>query len=252
MTIHLYYGDAHALPNKNNDRATWLAKLILDVKPDVVINGGDNADMLSLCSYDKGLASAVGRSYQEDIEAHLDFEDKLWGKVKKSKRKMARRVFLVGNHEQRIERAINANATLSGTIGYGDLKLKDNYDDIVYYSGTTPGSICIDGITYSHFFVTGVSGRPNTSSSPGSSTLQKTFRSVTQGHAHVLDYCTKPTIGGGRIHSLVGGAFMSEPLVWAGQANDIWWRGCFIKRNVENGNYDLEMVSMDRLKKTYE
>ena len=51
---HLIIPDPHSHPNHHNKRAEWLGALIADVKPDVVINIGDVADMPSLCSYDKG------------------------------------------------------------------------------------------------------------------------------------------------------------------------------------------------------
>lgn len=249
--IHLVYGDTHTLPGQNNDRATWLSGLIKDVKPNVVVNLGDNADMSSLCSYEKGKATFVGRTYNADIEAHLAFEEKLWSPIKKQKRKLPRRVFLIGNHEERIRRAIEVQPELKDTIGYKDLKLENYYDDIVDYSGNTPGNISIDGITYSHYFVAGISGRPSSSSNPASLSLSKSLKSVTQGHSHVFDYCSRPTIDGDRLNSLSAGCFLDTDLAWAGQANKIWFRGCFIKKNVVNGNYDLEVISIERLKKEY-
>ena len=45
------------------------------------------------------------------------------------------------------------------------------------------------------------------------------------------------------------GRFKDES--WAGQANNEWWNGVCIKRNISNGNYDLEFVSMERLEKDY-
>jgi hypothetical protein len=38
---------------------------------------------------------------------------------------------------------------------------------------------------------------------------------------------------------------------WAGEVNKLWWRGVVIKRNVENGAYDPEWVSIERLKREY-
>ena len=46
--VHLCTPDVHAHPDFNNDRADWLGKLILDLKPDVVVNIGDAADPTSL------------------------------------------------------------------------------------------------------------------------------------------------------------------------------------------------------------
>lgn len=224
----------------------------MDVRPDVVVNLGDNADMNSLCSYEKGRSVFVGRTYNADIQAHLDFQNKLWSPVKKMKKKLPRRSFLIGNHEERIDRALQVQPELVNTIGYKDLALEDYYDDIIAYDGNTPGILTVNGVSYSHYFVSGISGRPSSGSNPASLALSKSLQSVTQGHSHVLDFCTKPTLSGGRTNSLVAGCFTDHTLVWAGQANKIWFRGCFIKRNVEAGNYDLEVISMERLKKEYE
>ena len=50
MTTHLIIPDGHTHPDYNNDRFTWLGKLIVDLQPEVVVNIGDMADMASLCS----------------------------------------------------------------------------------------------------------------------------------------------------------------------------------------------------------
>jgi hypothetical protein len=252
LKTHLYITDSHALAGTDLGRATWLGKLILDIKPDVVVHGGDSADMPSLCSYERGTKDFQGRLYKADIEAHVKFSDLMMQPIKKAKRKKPRFVFIEGNHENRIKRALQVQPELEGAISFNDLALKDYYDDVIEYSGNTPGCICVDGITYSHYFVTGVSGKPTSSSSPGSLTLSKSLGSVTQGHSHVLDYATRPTITGNRVHSLVGGCFLTDKLVWAGMANHLWWSGCFIKRSVNNGDYDLQVISMKALKKEYD
>ena len=52
---HLIIGDSHAHPDFNNERFTWLGKLIHDSRPDVVVNIGDMADMASLCAHSKAI-----------------------------------------------------------------------------------------------------------------------------------------------------------------------------------------------------
>ena len=42
---HLVIGDSHAKPGINNDRYTWAGRLAVDLKPDVIIDIGDWADM---------------------------------------------------------------------------------------------------------------------------------------------------------------------------------------------------------------
>jgi hypothetical protein len=39
---------------------------------------------------------------------------------------------------------------------------------------------------------------------------------------------------------------------WAGQSGKMWSKGIVIKRDVEGGMYDMEYVSMERLKKIYD
>jgi hypothetical protein len=179
---HLIIPDPHAHWRHDNSRAELLANLIIDVRPDVVINMGDQWDMPSLSSYDKGLRSFQGRTYQADIAAGLDFSDRLWTPVKARKKKLPRRVFLIGNHEQRIDRALELSPELQGTVAYSDLELEKDYDEVVPYTGkNTPGIIEIDGITYAHYLVSGVLGRPISGEHPAYTLLSKQFTSCTVG-----------------------------------------------------------------------
>lgn len=249
---HLIFSDAHAHPDFNNNRADWLGQLIYDVRPDVVVDLGDTADMPSLCSYDKNKRGFVGRSYLKDIEAHNEFQDRLWFRFKKLKRRMPRRVRLIGNHEQRIERVLDLSPELAGTVDYRDLELERYYQDIVYYNGSTPGTINIDGVVYGHYFTSGVMGRPISGEHQAYSLLAKKFVSCTQGHTHVYDHCIRMDQEGRVMNGLVTGCFMDYNAPWAGETNKMWWKGCFIKSNVYKGSYDLENVSMLALKEAYD
>ena len=62
--------DSHAHPDYDNKRADYLAKLIIDETPDVVVNIGDKWDFNSLSSYDKGKRSFHGRSYKKEVAGH--------------------------------------------------------------------------------------------------------------------------------------------------------------------------------------
>lgn len=251
MSTHLIIPDPHARPGVSNERASWLSKLIVDLKPNVIINMGDLADMMSLSSYDKGTRGAVGRTYKADVDAAKDFNERLFHDIKRLHRRRPRRVILIGNHEQRIDRALDANQALVGHVGYGDLDYEAHYDDVVYYRGNTPDVIVIDGVAYAHYFLTGVSGRPIGGEHPAYSLVTKNFTSCTQGHTHVLDMCDRVNVAGNRVKGLVAGCYFEDDLEWAGEANRMYWRGVAIKRNVENGVYDLELVSINTLKKMY-
>lgn len=249
--VHLVIPDPHAHPDHNNDRADYLGKLIADIRPDVVVNIGDQWDFTALSGYDKGKRNFVGRSYRKDLEAGLDFSERLWGPLRKRKKKLPDRYFFIGNHEQRIDRALDLSPELDGTISYRDLDLDRDYNEIVHYEGSTPGIKDIDGIHYAHYFVSGVMGRPIGGEHPAYSLLTKQFTSCTCGHIHIADYSIRTLVNGKKIMGCVAGVYQDYNSDWAGEINKLWWRGVIVKRNVENGVYDPEFISLDRLRKEY-
>ena len=229
-----------------------MSKLIIDLRPDVVVNLGDQFDMASLSGYDKGKRTFVGRSYRADIASGVEFSDRMWAPVRATKKRLPFRVFLEGNHEHRIERALDLSPEMEGTIGWKDFELEKYYDEVVRYDGATPGIIEIDGVSYAHYMISGVMGRPISGEHPAYSLLSKQGSSCTVGHLHTADYTLRTTVSGKKEHGLVAGCFFDYNNGWAGKANDLYWRGVVIKRNVEGGNYDVEFVSLDQLRKEYQ
>lgn len=243
--------DLHAHPDYNNRRAEWLGKLILDIRPDTVIVNGDMADMPSLCGYDKGKKSFQGRTYRADIESHLDFQDRLWSTVRVAKRRMPRRICTIGNHEQRIDRAIEVQAELDGTISYDDLNLAHWYDDVVPYQGSSPGTIAVDGVHYQHYCVSGALGYPIGGEHSAYSILSKQHDSCTVGHSHRFDYCIRTRRDGSKIMGLDTGCFFDYDPPYAGAAAPLYWRGCCVLDDVSNGAYNLQTISLASMKKAY-
>jgi len=250
MTKHLVIGDPHAHFQHNNERAIWLGRLIADVRPEVVVNIGDTWDMPSLSGYDKG-KSTVGRTYRADINAGIDFNDRLWSTVKKTKRKLPTRVFLEGNHEERIARALNAQPVLEGTVSYNDLQLDRYYDKIIPYIGGTPSSTTINGVTYAHYLVGGISGRPVSGEHIGHSLIGKRLSSCVVGHNHLIDWCVRTENDGSKVMGLSVGCFFDYDSDWAGEMNRLYWRGVCLLNNVEDGGYNLQTIDIKALKKEY-
>lgn len=251
MSVHLVIPDPHAHADHPNDRADWIGQLIVDLKPDVVINLGDMWDLPSFSGYDKGKARFHGRAYRKDLDAGLEFDDRLWTPTRRAKKKRPLRIFLEGNHEERMKRALDQQPELEGTIGFKDFQLDRNYDEIIQYVGQTPGTITVDGIVYAHYFVSGVMARNVGGEHPAYTLLTKQFSSATCGHLHTFDYCIRTDANGRRLHGLVAGVAQDYDSDWAGEVNKLWSRGVVIKRGVENGDYDLEWVSLQRLKQVY-
>lgn len=246
MSTHLVIPDSHAHPDFDNRRYTMLGMLIHDLKPDTVIDIGDWWDMPSLCSYDRGKKSFEGRSYKRDIEAGLDAQDRMMHEIKKYKKKLPRFVRTLGNHENRVNRAVELDRVLDGTIGTDDFMSKEyGFEEYPFLE-----AVDIDGIDYSHYFVTGVSGRPIGGEHPAYSLLTKRFKSSTCGHVHTFDYCIR-TGGRDKLHGAVVGVYQDYHADYAGPANDIWNPGIVVKRGVENGAYDIEHISLKRIEEAY-
>lgn len=252
MRTHFVVPDQHAHPDYHNNRADWLGALIADVKPDVLINIGDAADMPSLSSYDKGKRSFQGRNYRADVEAHLDFQERMWAPLRKLKRKLPESYFFVGNHEQRISRAINLSPELDGAVSLDHLRLKDHYDHIIDYSGGTPGVAVIDQIAYAHYFVGGIAGRPLGGIHAGYAIATKKFSSATCGHSHLADVSFHKDLKGNNVIGCVVGCYQDYNNPWAGEVAELWWRGVVVKRNVDgSGGYDPQFVSLDAIRREY-
>ena len=246
--------DPHAHPDHHNNRADWLGRYILATKPTIVVNIGDAADMPSLSSFDKGKGSFSGANYEKDINAHLDFQDRMWQPIKASKRKQPYRIVHEGNHEQRLKRVLEYDPHLAGEkfgLSFNNYQFKENYHEVIEYEGGTPGINTIEDIVFAHFFISGVMGRAIGGLNHASSLLNKNFQSSVQGHSHLLDYSVKTTSNGKKIMGLVGGVYQDYESVWAGNVNKLWWSGLCHLRNVKDGAFDLETISIESLKKEY-
>lgn len=258
MTSHLVIGDPHAKPGVSNQRFDYLGKFIVDKRPDVIYCTGDFGDMESLCSYDRGKKDFEGRRYNNDIravhealaliEAPTAYFNEQQRKNKKTQYK-PRKIITLGNHEFRIERAVECSPELEGTIGFSDLKYEEYGWEVHPY--TVP--IEVDGVWYCHFFPSGIKGEPISGVNIAANILTKMMVSSTVGHCHLFDYATRALPNGKRLHGLSAGCFADLTHVekYALNVQFMWWSGLVLKHNVNDGEYDLELFAMDRLKELY-
>lgn len=247
---HLIIPDAHATPGHSLDRFKWLGKVIRAEAPDVVISMGDWADMASLSLYDVGKKSFEGQRYVLDVDAARTSQDYMFNEVAKMTKK-PRFIQLEGNHEHRIERATNDDPKLDGLLSISDLQYENYGWELVRYRGSTPGVIVVDGIAYAHYFTSGVMGRPVSGVKPAYTLLQKQHMSCTAGHTHVFDMAIQTTADDRKIMGCVAGVYTDEELSYAGNSNDLWWRGLLLKEYVNEGTYDMRQISLHSIKKDF-
>lgn len=252
MIKHLFIPDVQAKHGNDFFYLECLGRYIVDKKPDVLVCIGDFADMESLSSYDKGKKSFEGRRYKKDIKAARDAMDSLMKPIKeynmrqkemKQKQYKPRKVLTLGNHEQRIERAIELQAEFDGVIGYSDLP----YEDWEVYNYLHP--VNIEGVIYVHYLANPMTGKPYGGNAAAQ--LNKVGRSFVVGHKQTLDIATRFTLGGTQQWGIVCGAFYEHDENYKGPQGNHHFRGVIMLHDVKDGSFDPCIVSIDYLKRKY-
>ena len=253
--IHLVIGDAHSQPDVSNERFDWLGKMIVDLKPDVIVNIGDWASMDSLSSYDKGKKAHEGRRYVADIKHANDALDRMMAPLNKYNKMRARNkkeqykpeiYHNVGNHEHRITKACDSSSELDGVMAVGDIRFEDSGTLVPFLE-----HVVVDGVAYCHYYTSGVKGYAISGDFIGRRIIQKLKCSGTMGHGHKFNYFMDTNAKGQFVHGLAAGCYFDHHMDYAGPDNQNFRPGLAVKRNVVDGDYDLEWVSLDEVKRRY-
>jgi len=253
MTSILVIPDAHAHPDHDNERFTKLGNLIVSKQPEHIVCLGDLFDMPSLCSYDIGKKSFEGRRYALDIQAGVDAQEKLFQPLnaynKGKKRKYQPELhFTLGNHENRINRAINDDAKLDGTISIEDLQLEEFGWTVYKFK-----QYCnIHGINFSHYYPSGNFDKAISAVNAGKAIIAKTHSSAFCGHSHLLNIHTEVDATGKRLWAGPLGCYFEHIEDYVSETvQKSWWRGVTLLHNVEAGELDIEHISMSTVLRDY-
>jgi hypothetical protein len=246
---------AHSSPDVSNERYDWLGNFIEDIKPNYVVDLGDGADMSSLNSYDTRYPKAVvAQSYEADIDNYNEAQDRLWGRYALKKKKRPFRIGFEGNHENRIKKAVALDPRIEGGkygISFKHLQTDHWFDEYHEYENSAPAIADYDGVSYAHYFSAGNYGTAISGLHHAYALIQHRHYSSTCGHSHKRGLYFRDSAHPNPLIGLVAGNFKGKKESWAGQSNNEWWSGVIVKRNIENGVYDPEFISMERLKQAY-
>jgi hypothetical protein len=244
--------DCQVKPGIDTAYLTHIGKYLADKQPDIVVNIGDFWDFPSLSSYDVGKKAFEGRRYKNDVLAGnegmaqlLAPMHELIAKQKRNKEKQYKPEmhFFTGNHCQRINRAINDDPKLEGTIGREDLYL----DDWIVHPFLEVG--VLEGVAFSHYFTTGVMGRPATTAS---ALLAKKHMSCVAGHMQGRQVATAYKADGSPITAIICGSSYPHEEDYLGAQGNKHYRGIAMLYEVDNGSFDESFVSLNYLKGRYE
>lgn len=243
--------DCQVKPNVSVNHLEWAAKYIIEKKPDVIVNLGDFWDMPSLSIYDKGKKDFEGRRYRADVNAGNEAMElfmtpirKEIARLKKGRRKQwkPKLIYTMGNHEERIGRAVEADAILEDVISYNDLNLKD----WEVYDYLEP--VVIEGVCFAHYFTSGVMGKPVSSAR---ALLSKRMMSCVMGHVQDRDIAFGRRADGKHLTGLFAGIFYDHDEKYLGAQNNGSWSGIWMLNEVNNGQFDELPISINYLREKY-
>lgn len=250
---HLILPDVQFRWGDDTKFLTAIGNYIVDKQPDKIICLGDFADMPSLSTYDIGKKSFEGQRYTKDIKAAILANDALWLPVDnynlkqittKHKQYKPKKIMLLGNHENRINKAVDNDAKLDGLISTKDLNYEYVWDEVHDFLKV----VVHDGVAYSHYFTTGLLGRP---CSTAYVQLSKKHMSCVAGHQQGLQIATGHRADGKRITSVIAGSCYEHDEDYLGPQGNKHWRGLLVLHEVNDGEFDLMPVSLSYLKKKY-
>ena len=244
--------DVQAKPDIDFSFLTSIGNYMVKKKPDIVVCIGDFADMPSLSTYDVGKKVFENRSYSKDLSSATEAMNALLTplyeynenrKLNKKKRYHPRLVMTLGNHENRINRAINDDRKLDGLISTDDLPYDDwevhNFLDVVV----------IEGIAFSHYFTSGVMGRAITSAK---AILNKKHMSCFAGHQQGRDIAYGKRADGTEMTAIICGSCYEHTEDYLAPPENVHFRGLYLLHNCfGDGSFDECAVPLHYITNNY-
>lgn len=237
----------------NTEYLSKIGQYMVDKRPDIVVCLGDFADMPSLSSYDIGKKAFEGRRYTKDVQSVHAAQEALFTPLFELQEQQLRNkkktynpstIMLLGNHENRITRAVNNDAKLEGLISVNDLAYEEYWDEVHPFLEV----VVIDGIAFSHYFTTGQAGKP---SSTANAQLSKQHMSCIAGHQQGLQIAMAQRADGTRLTSVIVGSCYEHDEDYLGAQGNKHWRGFLMLHEVDNGQFDLMTVTLNYINKKY-
>lgn len=252
MSTHLVIPDCQVRDGDDFEFLRCIGRYIARKQPDTIINLGDFADMASLSSYDVGKKSFEGKRYLKDIKAAQEAMVALLEPIKafnanakanKQKQYKPVKHMFLGNHENRINKAVNNDAKLEGVLSVKDLGYEKDW--IVHDFLEV---VVLDGVAYSHYFTSGAMGRPCASAA---AMLSKKHMSCIAGHQQGLQIAMGNRADGTSITSIIAGSCYEHDEDYMGPQGNKHWRGILMLHEVKDGSFDVMPVSLKYLKEKY-
>lgn len=245
---HFIVPDIQAKPGVPLDHCDWIGRAAVEYKPDVIVALGDVWDFSSLSSYEQpGSLKTEGQRYLADLEAGDEAFRRISEPIEKASKRgdwRPRKIFLVGNHEDRADRAAIAQPKFFGHIG------SEQCDTRGWERHEFLETVFVDGICYSHYFANSHSGRPI--GGEVSNRLNKIGCSFVQGHEQGFRDGNKIMACGRTYRGVVAGSCYLHQEEYRGRQGQRHWQGVVVLNEVENGEFCMMELTLQYLCRKYE
>lgn len=250
---HFIIPDTQVRKGAPTEHISWAAQAAIDYKPDVIVHLGDHWDMPSISAWDApGSKRMEGARYEDDIQSGNDAFRLLAGPIAAEIQRLKRRKqkqwnpelhFLLGNHENRVERAISKEPKFEGVLSL------QHMDTCGWTRHPYLEVLTLDGIFYSHFFQSSHSS--NAIGGSIDNRLNKIGESFVQGHVQGFMYGQRMFPTGKTKHGLVAGSFYQHEEEYRGPQGNKHWNGVVVLNEVEDGDYCIMPLTIDYLQEKY-
>ena len=241
----LVVGDCHVTNKQSLRRFKWLGKYLKDNPVQHIVIMGDFLTLNSLSAWDRDKRLLMeGRRFYLEIDAGNEALD-LMGL---DNHKNLKKVFIHGNHEDRLTRYIFTHPELADerTTVTSLLKLKERGFSVTSYRDYTS----IGGIYFTHIpfgKAREISGKDICSKAE-----QVTVNSVVFAHTHELHTSCVHKEGQKHLQQILNaGCFFEEDEEYVKGHMTNYWRGIVELDNYSYGRFDIRTISMGRLKRMY-
>lgn len=252
--------DGHVDDTQDLSRWAYLGNLIVDRKPDMIVQIGDFVTLGSLSYFDMNKKRKMENvRFSNEMEAGRTALDFLFGPMNRYNDKMKSQhlkqykpevIWCEGNHEIRVEHYLDTHPHLDGLINLG-LPQNLNYagypiTEIVPYREF----VTRDGVAYTHAPI-------NAACKPvvGKFSLYRASEmfatSIVFGHTHRKESLNLFRHGSDITQVFNVGCFFEHTDDYALGAQNIYWRGIQILHLWGYGRFDVEEISIDRLSGEY-
>jgi predicted phosphodiesterase len=243
-------GDVHVAPDQSLRRATWLGRLVHDIKPDRIVFIGDFGTFDSLSAWDRDKRKLMeNRRYYKDIHSMRTFLSNycigsntpdLYGSVE--------HILTEGNHEDRIRRYIDINPIMERQLDYADqIGIADTWKIVPYKSYYTHKAVAFTHAPINE------GGKPVSGKTATAKVLELCDTSVVFGHTHKLDYKAAHRHGKKHLQEVLNvGCFFEHVDEYALGSMTSYWRGIVVLNHYDKGRFGYETIPLGLLRREYD